>query len=121
MLCCPGKLGTARNGGARDLDKQGDYYYQIKCVGDAGGVGRVIIIEGDGVVVVAMVSRQVGVEWSHRHRRWWGVVAGVGHVNHAGWGWSIIVNDSGGVVATSLSSSMQVGVVVIGHWLCWSS
>ena len=24
MLCCPGKLGTARNGGARDLDKQGD-------------------------------------------------------------------------------------------------
>jgi len=24
MLCCPGKLGTARNGGVRDLDKQGD-------------------------------------------------------------------------------------------------
>jgi len=24
MLWCPGKLGTARNGGARDLDKQGD-------------------------------------------------------------------------------------------------
>ena len=24
MLCCPGKLGMARNGGARDLDKQGD-------------------------------------------------------------------------------------------------
>jgi len=34
-----------------------------------------------------MVSRQVGVEWSHRRRHWWGVVAGVGHVNHAGWGW----------------------------------
>jgi len=27
MLCCPGKLGTVRNGGARDLDKQGDWNY----------------------------------------------------------------------------------------------
>jgi len=29
MLCCPGKLGMARNGGARDLDKQGDTHHFI--------------------------------------------------------------------------------------------
>ena len=40
MLCCPGKLGMARNGGARDLDKQGDLSLNITVIPAPGRTVR---------------------------------------------------------------------------------